>query len=64
MRTAAAAGGGTRPQGRPRCRCGHFPTSHMEVAAIGATASFQLLPNGPCAICGESVCHRYTPGGA
>ncbi|MGD1099192.1 MAG: hypothetical protein ABR888_02455 [Thermoplasmata archaeon] len=63
MRAAAASGGATRPAGRPRCRCGHLPTHHMEVVAIGTSASFRLQPTGPCALCGEAVCHRYTPGG-
>jgi hypothetical protein len=35
----------------------------MEVAPVGNTASFQLKATGPCHLCGESVCHRYTPGG-
>ncbi|HYB79701.1 MAG TPA: hypothetical protein VEG66_08105 [Thermoplasmata archaeon] len=64
MRLAAASAGAARPRGHPRCRCGHFPTHHMEVAPVGTSASFQLRPTGPCAICGESVCHRYVPGGS
>ncbi|MGP8158074.1 MAG: hypothetical protein ACLPWO_00450 [Thermoplasmata archaeon] len=63
MRSAAASGAATRPVAHPRCRCGHLPTHHMGVVAIGSTASFRLLPSGPCALCGEAVCHRYTPGG-
>ncbi|MGP8075504.1 MAG: hypothetical protein ACLP8Y_02035 [Thermoplasmata archaeon] len=64
MRAHAASGGTARPGGGPRCRCGHLPTHHMEVAGIGRTASFRLAPTGPCVLCGESVCRRYTPGGA
>ncbi|HLM70745.1 MAG TPA: hypothetical protein VK423_05135 [Thermoplasmata archaeon] len=63
MRAAAASGAGTRPAGGPRCRCGHLPTHHMEVVAIGSTASFRLTPTSSCAVCGESICRHYTPGG-
>jgi hypothetical protein len=59
-RVAAPTGSVLRPV---RCRCGHLPTHHMTVVAIAESASFRLDPNGPCALCGESVCHRYTPGG-
>jgi len=64
MRMAAASGSATRPVARPRCRCGHLPTHHMEVVPVGTTANYQLKPTGPCYLCGESVCHRYTPGGS
>jgi len=64
MRLAAASAGAARPGGRPRCRCGHLPTHHMEVVPVPGTASFQLKPTGPCLLCGESVCHRYSPGGS
>ena len=64
MKAAAASGASTRLAGGPRCRCGHLPTHHMEVVAIGSSASFRLVPTGPCSLCGESVCRRYTPGGA
>jgi len=49
---------------RARCRCGHLPTHHMVVVAIAPNASYRLDPSGPCAICGESVCRRFQPGGA
>lgn len=47
---------------RNRCRCGHYPTSHMRVVPIErGGGSFRLDPDGPCAICGEPGCHRFTP---
>jgi hypothetical protein len=54
--------GGSEPA-RNRCRCGHYPTTHMRVAPIGpgAGGSFRLDPEGPCAVCGEASCRRFTP---
>ncbi|HTZ61966.1 MAG TPA: hypothetical protein VMC82_04945 [Thermoplasmata archaeon] len=49
---------------RARCRCGHLPTHHMVVIAVAGNANYRLEPSGPCAICGESVCKKFTPGGA
>ncbi|MGI0070829.1 MAG: hypothetical protein ACRECT_01965 [Thermoplasmata archaeon] len=49
---------------RARCACGHLPTHHMVVTSVGSSANFRLDPSGPCAICGEAACHRFTPGGA
>ncbi|MGA8543091.1 MAG: hypothetical protein WB947_06100 [Thermoplasmata archaeon] len=48
---------------RARCRCGHLPTHHMLVVPVGSSASFRLDPSGPCALCGEGVCRKFTPGG-
>ncbi len=48
---------------RIRCRCSHLPTHHMVVVPIGTSASYRLDPTGPCAICGESICKKYQPGG-
>ncbi|MFY9717708.1 MAG: hypothetical protein WAK40_07245 [Thermoplasmata archaeon] len=39
-----------------RCRCGHWATDHMVVAAIRGTASFRLDPSGPCRRCGAGSC--------
>ncbi|MCI4339011.1 MAG: hypothetical protein L3J68_01595 [Thermoplasmata archaeon] len=52
------------PAMRARCRCGHLPTHHMVVVPVGVSASFRLEPSGPCAICGDAVCRKFTPGGA
>ena len=49
---------------RTRCRCGHLPTHHMVVVPVGDSANFRLDPSGPCVICGEANCKRFTPGGA
>jgi hypothetical protein len=48
-----------------RCRCGHFPTSHMVVrpATEGNPGSFALRPVGPCVRCG-TACPKYTPSPA
>ncbi|HXQ94818.1 MAG TPA: hypothetical protein VN864_06620 [Thermoplasmata archaeon] len=46
---------------RNRCRCGHFPTTHLLVAPIAAGSGFLLEPTGPCAICRESVCPKFAP---
>ncbi len=48
---------------RARCRCGHLPTHHMVVVAVGASGNFRLEPSGPCAICGEAVCRKFATGG-
>ncbi|HEV2166980.1 MAG TPA: hypothetical protein VGS23_08435, partial [Thermoplasmata archaeon] len=45
-----------------RCRCGHFPTSHMRAVPIDVAhpeGGYQLLPVGPCRDCGEGACPRY-----
>jgi hypothetical protein len=47
---------------RGHCRCGHLPTHHMVVVPVGATGNFRLDPIGPCSICGEATCKRFTPG--
>ncbi|MCI4370696.1 MAG: hypothetical protein L3J81_05140 [Thermoplasmata archaeon] len=46
-----------------RCRCGHYPTTHMRVVPAGGSAagSFRLEPVGPCQVCGESSCRRFAP---
>ncbi len=49
---------------RTRCRCGHLPTHHMVVVPAGGTGNFRLEPSGPCVLCGEAVCRKFTPGGA
>jgi hypothetical protein len=49
---------------RSRCQCGHLPTHHMAVQPLGDSFNFRLAPVGPCAICGEASCKRYTPVGA
>ncbi len=49
---------------RARCRCGHLPTHHMVVVPTAGAGNFRLDPSGPCAICGEAVCRKFTPGGA
>ncbi|MCI4365492.1 MAG: hypothetical protein L3K10_05470 [Thermoplasmata archaeon] len=48
---------------KARCQCGHLPTHHMVVVAIGLSGGFRLEPSGPCALCGEATCRRFTPGG-
>ncbi|HEV2448864.1 MAG TPA: hypothetical protein VGU43_00430 [Thermoplasmata archaeon] len=47
-----------------RCRCGHFPTAHLEVRAVsgGGSASFALLPVGSCRFCGPAGCPAYAVG--
>jgi hypothetical protein len=50
------------PASRHRCRCGHFPTDHMVVVPVGSTGNFRLDPVGPCAICGEGGCRKFSPG--
>ncbi|MCI4317183.1 MAG: hypothetical protein L3J96_01470 [Thermoplasmata archaeon] len=47
---------------RNRCRCGHYPTSHMRVVPVAESGSFRLEPNGPCSLCGEAACRQFTPG--
>ncbi len=47
---------------RGRCRCGHLPTHHMVVVPATTSANFRLDPSGPCILCGEAACRRYTPG--
>ncbi len=47
---------------RARCRCGHLPTHHMVVVPMGSSGNFRLEPSGPCALCGEAVCRKYSPG--
>ncbi|HXQ95263.1 MAG TPA: hypothetical protein VN864_08895 [Thermoplasmata archaeon] len=46
-----------------RCRCGHYPTTHMRVvpASGNASGSFRLEASGPCQACGEPVCRRFAP---
>jgi hypothetical protein len=53
----------TSTPARFRCRCGHLPTHHMVVVGSGTGGNFRLDPSGPCAICGEAVCRKFTPGG-
>ncbi|HZY91641.1 MAG TPA: hypothetical protein VFG07_02545 [Thermoplasmata archaeon] len=62
----------TAPAGRSeegprlnRCRCGHYPVSHMRVAALGAagSGSYRLEPTAPCALCGPTACPRFHPLG-
>jgi hypothetical protein len=55
---------GSRAPARYRCRCGHFPTDHMVVLPVGSSGNFRLEASGPCALCGESLCRKFTPGGA
>ncbi len=61
-RRTAAESEPTTPN-RHRCRCGHFPTDHMVVTPVGASGNFRLDPSGPCTICGEGVCRKFTAGG-
>ncbi|HYK92888.1 MAG TPA: hypothetical protein VEY07_02455 [Thermoplasmata archaeon] len=44
-----------------RCRCGHFPGSHMRVVPLGPseTSSFRLEASGPCVTCGAAACPKY-----
>ncbi|HXQ48170.1 MAG TPA: hypothetical protein VN842_00105 [Thermoplasmata archaeon] len=49
---------------RARCRCGHLPTHHMVVLPVGASGNFRLEPSGPCALCGEGICRKFSPGEA
>jgi hypothetical protein len=49
---------------RSRCTCGHLPTHHMVVQPLADSFNFRLAAQGPCAICGESVCKRFTASGA
>ncbi|MFI5414956.1 MAG: hypothetical protein ACHQ16_04730, partial [Candidatus Lutacidiplasmatales archaeon] len=60
---ARAAPTGPNASGPARCRCGHYPTSHMRVAPVGAGSpgNFRLEPTGPCAVCGDAGCARFTP---
>ncbi len=48
---------------RARCRCGHLPTHHMVVVRLQDSANFRLDASGPCQICGEAVCRKFTPTG-
>ncbi|MFZ0699387.1 MAG: hypothetical protein WAN74_04265 [Thermoplasmata archaeon] len=54
----------SRSPRRFRCRCGHLLTNHMQVEAILGSASFRLEPTGPCAVCGEGLCRKFSPGAA
>ncbi|HZY70250.1 MAG TPA: hypothetical protein VFF67_04645 [Thermoplasmata archaeon] len=47
---------------RNRCRCGHFPATHMRVLPVtdGHAGGYRLDPSGPCTICGEAACARFT----
>jgi hypothetical protein len=56
--------GGARESFPNRCRCGHFPTAHLEVRPVlgGGSASFALLPVGPCRLCGAARCPAYAAG--
>jgi len=36
----------------------------MVVVRTGSSASFHLEATGPCALCGEAECRRFTAGGA
>ncbi|MCI4326459.1 MAG: hypothetical protein L3K16_02310 [Thermoplasmata archaeon] len=49
--------------GAHRCRCGHYPSTHMRVvpATGSAAGSFRLEPSGSCRVCGDSACRRYLP---
>ncbi|HLN50763.1 MAG: hypothetical protein ACLQD9_03165 [Thermoplasmata archaeon] len=51
------------PPSRGRCRCGHLATHHMVVKPVEGSASFRLEPSGPCQVCGEALCRKFTPGG-
>jgi hypothetical protein len=48
---------------RNRCRCGHFPTTHLGVTPIGpgGGVGYQLEPVAPCAICGAAACPKFAP---
>lgn len=50
-----------------RCRCGHFPTTHMVVRPADPRAEipggYRLEASGACRVCGEAACPRYTPAG-
>ncbi|MCI4340748.1 MAG: hypothetical protein L3K06_05495 [Thermoplasmata archaeon] len=48
---------------RNRCKCGHFPTTHVQVALITGKdgSGYRLDPTGPCATCRDSICPRFTP---
>ncbi|MGI0131643.1 MAG: hypothetical protein ACREDK_00885 [Thermoplasmata archaeon] len=46
---------------RNRCRCGHYPTSHMRVGPLTDAGGFRLEVAAPCAVCGEAACARFTP---
>jgi hypothetical protein len=45
------------------CRCGHLPTHHMTVQPAASSGNYRLEPSGPCALCGEGVCRKFTPTG-
>lgn len=62
MRTRLAVDAPPPPPLRSRCRCGHLPTHHMAVAPIGTSGNYRLEPTAPCAICGEGICRKYSPG--
>jgi hypothetical protein len=36
----------------------------MVVVRLETSANWRLQPTGPCEICGEATCKRFTPGGA
>jgi hypothetical protein len=36
----------------------------MVVVRIEGSANWRLDPSGPCQLCGESVCRKFTPSGA
>jgi len=61
MRTPLTAEHSVLPL-QARCRCGHLPTHHMVVVPVGATGNYRLEPTGPCALCGEGTCRKFSPG--
>jgi hypothetical protein len=34
----------------------------MVVVPIGTSGNFRLEPSGPCALCGEGICRKFSPG--
>jgi hypothetical protein len=37
---------------------------HIQAEAIAGTASFRLEASGACAVCGDGVCRKFSPGAA
>jgi hypothetical protein len=63
MRVRVAVDTSAAPPFRALCRCGHLPTHHMQVVPTRESGGYRLEPSGPCGLCGEGVCRKFSPGG-